>query len=107
MLESTVELLCGLSVIALLLVIGFCIVGSTVAALRAVSRGSATVSRRREKIIVAQGKPKNWRELCNAALAAKDPNELLKILQELNQALKREEQVRRDFREAMRTTTPR
>jgi hypothetical protein len=107
MLESTVELLCGLSVIALLLVIGFCIVGSTVAALRAVSRGSATVSRRREEIIVAQGKPKNWRELCNAALAAKDPNELLKILQELNQALKREEQVRRDFREAMRTTTPR
>jgi hypothetical protein len=107
MLESTVELLCGLSSIALLLVIGFCIVGSTVAALRAVSRGSATVSRRREEIIVAQGKPKNWRELCNAALAAKDPDELLKILQELNQALKREEQVRRDFREAMRTTSPR
>jgi hypothetical protein len=65
------------------------------------------VSRRREEITVAQGKPKNWRELCNAALAAKDPDELLKILQELNQALKREEQVRRDFREAMRTTSPR
>jgi hypothetical protein len=64
------------------------------------------VSRRREEITVAQGKPKNWGELCNAALAAKDPDELLKILQELNQALKREEQVRRDFREAMRTTSP-
>jgi len=44
--------------------------------------------------------------LCNAALGAKDPDELLKILQELNQALKSEEQVRRDFREAMRTTSP-
>jgi hypothetical protein len=40
--------------------------------------------------------------LCNAALAASDPDELLKILQELNKALKREEQVRRDFREATR-----
>jgi hypothetical protein len=65
------------------------------------------VSRRREEITLAQGKPKNWRELCNAALAATDPDELLKILQELNQSLKREEQVRRDFREAMRTTSPR
>jgi ribosomal protein L16 Arg81 hydroxylase len=46
---------------------------------------------------------KNWRELCNAALDAKDPDELLKILQQLNKALKREEQVRRDFREAVRT----
>ena len=46
---------------------------------------------------------KNWRELCRAALEARDPDELLKILQELNQALKSEEQVRRDFREAMRT----
>jgi hypothetical protein len=41
-------------------------------------------------------------EECTAALGAKDPDELLKIVQELNQALKREEQVRRDFREAMR-----
>ncbi|MGA2020353.1 MAG: hypothetical protein ABSH02_07175 [Candidatus Sulfotelmatobacter sp.] len=41
----------------------------------------------------------NWRELCCAALEAKDPDELLKIVQELNKALKREEQVRRDFRE--------
>lgn len=45
---------------------------------------------------------KNWRELCYAALGAKDSDELLKIVQELNQALKREEQVRRDFREAMK-----
>ena len=37
---------------------------------------------------MAQEKPKNWRELCNAALAAKDPDELLKILQELNQCPK-------------------
>jgi hypothetical protein len=45
---------------------------------------------------------KNWRELCSAALDAKDPDELLQIVQQLNQVLKREEQVRRDFREAMR-----
>jgi hypothetical protein len=45
---------------------------------------------------------RNWRELCYAALGAKDPDELLKIVQKLKQALKREEQVRRDFREAMR-----
>jgi len=40
MLESTVELLGGLFMSALLLLIVFCIVGSTVAALRAVSRES-------------------------------------------------------------------
>ena len=45
---------------------------------------------------------KNWRDLCNAALQAKNPDELMEIVQELNQALKREEQVRRDFREANR-----
>jgi ribosomal protein L16 Arg81 hydroxylase len=50
-----------------------------------------------------EGQRMNWRELCNAALEAKDPDELLKILQELNKALKHEEQVRRDFREATRT----
>jgi len=43
---------------------------------------------------------KNWRELCTAALQAKDPDELLLILWELNKVLKREEQIRRDFREA-------
>lgn len=45
---------------------------------------------------------KNWRELCHAALQAKNPDELMQILQELALVLKREEQVRRDFREAMR-----
>jgi len=53
------------------------------------------------KATMAAGVHKNWRELCNAALETNDPDELLKILQELNRALKREEQVRRDFREAM------
>ena len=51
---------------------------------------------------MAEGARKNWRDLCSAALGARDPDELLKIIQELNKALKREEQVRRDFREAMR-----
>ena len=51
---------------------------------------------------MAEAERKNWRELCHAALGAKDPDELLKIVQQLNQVLKREEQVRRDFREAMR-----
>ena len=41
---------------------------------------------------MAIGEHKSWRELCHAALERKDPNELL--------ALKREEQARRDFREA-------
>jgi hypothetical protein len=43
---------------------------------------------------------KNWRELCSAALEARDPDELLKIVQQLNRVLKSEEQIRRDFREA-------
>jgi hypothetical protein len=47
MLENTVELLAGLFLSALTLLIGFCIVGSIVAALRAVSRGSASVSAKR------------------------------------------------------------
>jgi hypothetical protein len=51
---------------------------------------------------MAEGQRRNWRELCSAALEAQDPDELLKIVQELNKALKREEQVRRDFREATR-----
>ena len=62
---------------------------------------------RKEQITMAQAERKNWRELCKSALGAKDPDELLKILQELKQALKSEEQVRRDFREAMRTISPR
>jgi hypothetical protein len=52
---------------------------------------------------MAEGERKNWRELCNAAREANDPDELLKILQELNKALRREEQVRRDFREATKS----
>lgn len=51
---------------------------------------------------MAEENCKNWRELCSAALEAKGPDELLKIVQELNKVLKREEQVRRDFREASR-----
>jgi hypothetical protein len=44
---STIELLGDLLLSALTLLIGSCVVGSIVAALRAVSRGSATVSTRR------------------------------------------------------------
>lgn len=51
---------------------------------------------------MAEEERKNWRELCSAALNAKDPDELLQIVQKLNRVLKLEEQVRRDFREAMR-----
>ena len=40
-----------------------------------------------------------------AALDARDPDELLEIVQELNKVLKREEQVRRDFREARELTS--
>jgi hypothetical protein len=51
---------------------------------------------------MAEREQKNWRELCYAALRARDPDELLHIVQEPSKVLKREEQVRRDFREAMR-----
>jgi len=47
---------------------------------------------------------KNWRGLCYAALGAEDPDELLQIVQELNKVLKHEEQVRRDFRLALKAT---
>jgi hypothetical protein len=47
MLESTIVLLGDLLLSALTLLIGSCVVGSIVAALRAVSRGSATASPRR------------------------------------------------------------
>jgi hypothetical protein len=52
---------------------------------------------------MAGGRRKSWRELCIATLDAKDPDELLRILQELNRVLKDEEQVRHDFRDATRT----
>jgi hypothetical protein len=51
---------------------------------------------------MAEEEQKNWRDLCSAALNAKDPDELLRIVGELNKVLKREERVRRDFRDAMR-----
>ena len=54
---------------------------------------------------MAEEERKSWRELCRDALEAKDPDELLRIVQELNKALKREEQVRRDFREARRASS--
>jgi hypothetical protein len=38
---------------------------------------------------------KDWRELCNAAIAAKDTDELLRIVNELNATLEREEKARR------------
>jgi len=53
---------------------------------------------------MAEAKRKNWRELCRAALEAKDPDELLRIVQELRRVLKSEEQVRRDFRIALNPT---
>ena len=52
---------------------------------------------------MAQENHRSWRELCNAALEAKDPDELLRVVQQLNKALKREEQVRRDFRTATKS----
>jgi hypothetical protein len=48
----------------------------------------------------------NWRELCSAALETKDPDELLRIVQQLKKVLKFEEQVRRDFRNANRSNMP-
>jgi len=38
---------------------------------------------------------KDWRDLCNAAIAAKDTDELLRIVNELNATLEREEKARR------------
>lgn len=58
----------------------------------------------RRKYARAETNHKNWRELCSAALNAGDPDELLEIVQELNKALKREEEVRRDLRAAQQPT---
>jgi hypothetical protein len=55
---------------------------------------------------MAEEQRKNWRELCSATLDVKDPDQLLQILQELNKVLKREEQVRHDFRHAVKTIKP-
>jgi len=50
MLESAIDLLAGLFLTALTLLITSCIVGSTVAAFRAVRRGDATVSNERPSV---------------------------------------------------------
>jgi hypothetical protein len=55
---------------------------------------------------MVEGKRKNWRELCRAALDAKNPDELLEIVQELSRVLKSEEQIRRDFRNALSANSP-
>jgi hypothetical protein len=49
---------------------------------------------------MAEAVRKSWKELCSAALQAKDPDQLLVILQQLDKVLKNEEEVRRDFRMA-------
>lgn len=36
----------------------------------------------------------NWRDLCNAALTARDPEKLLQIIEKLNAVLEREEKQR-------------
>ena len=51
MLENAIDLLAGLFLTALTLLIGSCIVGSTVAALRAVSRGDAASSNERPSVL--------------------------------------------------------
>jgi hypothetical protein len=50
---------------------------------------------------MAEERRKTWRELCRAALDAKDPDELLQIAEELTKVLKREEQIRHDFKVAL------
>jgi hypothetical protein len=47
---------------------------------------------------MAEQNPKNWRDLCRAALETKDANELMRIVEQLNKVLKKEEQIRREFR---------
>ena len=47
---------------------------------------------------MAEDTHKHWRDLCNDAIAARDTNELLAIIQELNATLEREEQTRRELR---------
>ena len=41
---------------------------------------------------------KNWKQLCSAALEAKDSGELLEIVRKLNNALEREEQFKPNLR---------
>jgi hypothetical protein len=126
--KDSIEAIGLLSVIVVPVVIAFCIVGSMIAAVRAVGRGSHTENRKRGRMSSlrlrspgmtaaaiatvlcrsqllgvttrAEGKRKDWRELCRAALDAKDPDELLEIAPVLGRVLKSEEQLQRDFRSA-------
>lgn len=43
---------------------------------------------------MTQEEAANWRDLCNAALTARDPNRLLEIIRKLNATLRREEKAR-------------
>jgi hypothetical protein len=52
--------------------------------------------------IMAMGRRKTWRELCRAALDANNPEEVLRIVQELSKVAKREEEILRDFRVGIR-----
>ena len=67
MLDNTVESLVGLCLTPLPLMISFCIVGSIVAALRAVNRKRAAVNMRTAGITMALGERKKRRKLGNAA----------------------------------------
>ena len=64
--------------------------------------GTLTGKLNLERVPYGCRRAKKWRESCNAALDAKDPNELMRTLQELKKALKHEEQVLHDFWEAVR-----
>ena len=44
---------------------------------------------------MAEHDPKNWRELCNDAIAARDTDELLKIIDQLNTELEKQESLHR------------
>ncbi|MFY9947970.1 MAG: hypothetical protein WA261_03250 [Candidatus Sulfotelmatobacter sp.] len=43
---------------------------------------------------------KNWKDLCCAVLEAEDSGKLLEIVQKLNKALKREEQLDRSLQKS-------
>jgi hypothetical protein len=43
---------------------------------------------------MTENNSENWIDLCNAAVEAKDPDELLRIINQLCQALDREEQAK-------------
>jgi hypothetical protein len=47
---------------------------------------------------MTEGRGRNWMELCRAAIEAKHSEELIEIVEALNKALEREDQVLRDCR---------